>query len=102
MLLNLSGIRYLSSSMLVRLINLQKTEVVQSEGQLVLCCLTPVMRDTFRVSRLDRLFEIFDDEAAALESFWECGSGLAPRTGRAGRNLPTSLEKRRRPRGAGA
>lgn len=67
-LLNLSGIRYLSSSMLVRLINLQK-RVVQSQGQLVLCCLTPVMYDTFRVSKLDQLFKIFDDEAAALAHF---------------------------------
>ena len=67
-LLNLSGIRYLSSSMLVRLINLQK-RVVQSGGQLTLCSLTPVMLDTFRVSKLDQLFKIFDDEATALASF---------------------------------
>ena len=67
-LLNLSGIRYLSSSMLVRLINLQK-RVVQSQGRLTLCCLTPVMNDTFRVSKLDQLFEIYADEAAALEKF---------------------------------
>jgi anti-sigma B factor antagonist len=67
-LLNLTGIRYLSSSMLVRLINLQK-RVVQSQGQLVLCCLTPVMLDTFRVSKLDQLFKIYPDQATALESF---------------------------------
>ncbi len=68
MLLNLSTIRYLSSSMLVRLINFQK-RFVQSQGQLALCCLTPVMVDTFRVSKLDQLFKIYDDEATALASF---------------------------------
>lgn len=67
-LLNLTGIRYLSSSMLVRLINLQK-RVVQSQGHLALCCLTSVMLDTFRVSKLDQLFKIYDDQATALENF---------------------------------
>ena len=68
LLLNLGGIRYLSSSMLVRLINLKK-RAEELKGQLKLCCLTPVMRDTFRVSKLDHLFEIFDDESTALEHF---------------------------------
>jgi anti-sigma B factor antagonist len=67
-LLNLSGIQYLSSSMLVRLININKL-IEHSQGQLKLCCLSPVMLDTFRVSKLEHLFETFDDEATALARF---------------------------------
>jgi len=64
-LLDLTGIRYFSSSMLVRLINLKK-RVEQVQGRLSLCCLTPLMRDTFRVAKLDQFFDIHEDEASAL------------------------------------
>lgn len=64
-LLNLEGIRYLSSSLLGRLINLHK-KLAQDDRRFAVCCLTPVMGDTFRVSRLDHLLEVFDSEASAL------------------------------------
>jgi anti-sigma B factor antagonist len=65
LLLDLTGIRYFSSTMLVRLINLKK-RAEQAHGWVRLCGLTPVMVDTFRVSKLDKLFEIHPDEATAL------------------------------------
>lgn len=68
LILSLEGTRYLSSGMLGRLINLQK-QVSQAGGQFAVCCPTPVMRDTFRVSKLDQVIELFDDEAAALARF---------------------------------
>jgi anti-sigma B factor antagonist len=68
LLLNLNGIRYFSSSILVRLINLKK-KVELADGKFAICCLTPVMRDTFRVSKLDTLFEIYEDESGALAQF---------------------------------
>jgi anti-sigma B factor antagonist len=68
LLLNLSGVQYLSSSMLVKLINLNR-RIEQAQGQLMFCCLSPAMRDTFRVSKLDHLFEIFNDEASTLARF---------------------------------
>ena len=68
LLLNLNGIQYLSSNMLVNLIHLNK-RIEQAQGRLKLCCLGPVMRATFRVSKLDHLFELFDDEASALACF---------------------------------
>lgn len=68
LLLNLSGVQYLSSSMLVNLIKLNR-RIEQAQGQLKLCCFSPAMRDTFRVSKLDHLFEIFNDEASTLARF---------------------------------
>jgi anti-anti-sigma factor len=68
LLLSLSGIQYLSSAMLVKLIALKK-RVEQDQGRLVLCGLSPVLCDIFRVSKLDHLFEIESDEASALAHF---------------------------------
>jgi anti-sigma B factor antagonist len=67
-LLDLAGIHYFSSSMLARLINL-KMRVEKAQGRLSLCCLTPQMRDTFRVGKLDQFFNIGEDEASALAQF---------------------------------
>lgn len=72
LLLNLTGIRYFSSSMLVRLIQLKKS-VEPAQGRICLCNLAPVMLDMFRISKLDHLFEIFDDEASALARFHAAG-----------------------------
>lgn len=68
LLLDLNGIKYFSSSILVRLINLKK-KVDLADGRFAICCLTPVMSDTFRVSKLDTLFDIYDDVATALTHF---------------------------------
>jgi anti-sigma B factor antagonist len=68
MLLSLSGIQYLSSAMLVKLIALKK-RIEEAQGRLKLCGLSPVLCDIFRVSKLDHLFEIENDEASALANF---------------------------------
>ena len=63
--LDLSGVRYLSSTMLGKLVSLSR-RIEQSGGRLRLCCLSPVVSDILRISRLDRVFEIFDDIPGAL------------------------------------
>ena len=68
LLLNLEGVQYLSSSMLVNLINLSR-RIEKERGTLKLCGLSAVLRDTFRVSKLDRYFEIFPGESEALARF---------------------------------
>jgi anti-sigma B factor antagonist len=64
-LLNLNGIRYLSSTMLGRLVSVNR-KLEQANGRLRLCCLSPVVSDIFRISRLDQVFAIYDDEQTAL------------------------------------
>jgi len=67
-LLDFSHVRYLSSSMLGQLARLARN-VESTRGQLKITGLGPVLRDTFRISHLEPLFEIFDDKAAALKAF---------------------------------
>jgi anti-sigma B factor antagonist len=67
-LLDFSQVRYLSSSMLGQLARLAK-DVASARGQLKITGLGPVLRDTFRISHLEPLFEFFDDQAAALKAF---------------------------------
>jgi len=64
-LLNLSGIRYLSSTMLGRLVSVNR-RLEQANGRLKLCSLSPVVSDIFRISRLDQVFQIYEDEPGAL------------------------------------
>ena len=67
-LLDFTHIRYLSSSMLGQLARLAR-DVESARGQLRITGLGPVLTDTFRISHLEPLFEIYDDRAAALKAF---------------------------------
>jgi anti-anti-sigma factor len=65
LLLDLQGVRYISSSMLATLVALER-KVRQAGGRLRLCGLGPTVHDIFATSHLDRLFEIDEDEASGL------------------------------------
>lgn len=67
-LLNLYNAGYMSSAMLAQLVRLHK-KVQEVKGKVRLCALRPPVMDAFQVSRFDKLFEIFPDEAAALKKF---------------------------------
>jgi anti-sigma B factor antagonist len=67
-LLNFRNVQYLSSTMLAQLAHLDR-DVKKANGQLRLCGLGPVLKDTFRIGHFDPLFSIYDDEGAALKSF---------------------------------
>ncbi len=65
-LLNLCNAHFISSAMLAHLVKLHR-KVQEGKGRLRLCGLRPVILDAFKVSRFDKIFEIFPDEAAALK-----------------------------------
>jgi len=67
-LLNFRNVQYLSSTMLAQLAHLDR-EVKKLKGQLRLCGLGPILRDTFHISHFESLFSIYDDEGAALKGF---------------------------------
>lgn len=67
-LLNLSNAHFMSSAMLANLVKLHR-QVQTSKGRLRLCGLRPVILDAFKVSRFDKIFEIYPDEAAAMKKF---------------------------------
>ncbi len=74
LLLDFSKVRFLSSSALGVLLTLQKKSAA-IKGKLLLCGLRKELMNVFTISRLDRLFEFFEDEAAALASLGITAAG---------------------------
>jgi anti-anti-sigma factor len=65
LLLDLSGVRYVSGAMLGRLAALQR-KLGAARGRIQLCGLDPLVRDVLRISRLEREFDLYEDAAQAL------------------------------------
>jgi len=63
--LDFRNVQYLSSMMLARLAKLQQ-QVAQLKGQLKMCGLGPILKDTIRIGHFDRVFDIHDDVQSAL------------------------------------
>lgn len=68
LLLNFGNVQYLSSAALGKLINLKK-KVGAVKGKLKLCCIHPDLLEVFKITRLDQVFEIYDEEQEALDSY---------------------------------
>jgi anti-anti-sigma factor len=67
LVLNLSSVKFASSSFIAGLVALHK-KLRSADGKLVLCALRPVVREVLHGARLDKFFEIADDEEKALAS----------------------------------
>ncbi len=67
-LLNLADVPYMDSTGIGELVSVFIT-VRNHKGTLRLVSLTPRMRELFEVAQLTQVFELFDDEADALQSF---------------------------------
>ena len=67
-LLDFQDVRFMSSSLLGLLLPLMRA-LGQRGGQMKLCSLAPSLREVFTVSKLDRLFALYDDEEDALKAF---------------------------------
>jgi anti-anti-sigma factor len=68
LLLNFSSVDFLSSAALGKLITLDK-KVKTHGGVLKLSNIRPEIYEVFAITKLNRLFEIKDDEADALATF---------------------------------
>lgn len=68
LLLNFTGVEFLSSAALNKLIILDK-KVKSNGGKLVLCDLRQEIKEVFAITRLDQLFTISDSEQSALTEF---------------------------------
>ncbi len=68
LLLNFSQVEFLSSSALGKLITLDK-KMKNAGGAIKLSNIKPEIFEVFTITRLDRLFDIRDDEADALAAF---------------------------------
>jgi anti-sigma B factor antagonist len=72
-LFNLKDVDYIDSSGLGHLI-VAFTSVRRQEGELKLLNLTSKVHDILQITRLYTVFEIMDDEAAAIRSFGQSAS----------------------------
>ena len=68
LLLNFTNVEFLSSAALGKLITLDK-KVKAHSGRLKLCNIRPEIYEVFAITKLNKLFDIKDDEAAALAAF---------------------------------
>ncbi len=68
LLLNFSSVEFLSSAALGKLITLDK-KVKAAGGKLKLSNIRPEIYEVFAITKLNKLFDIKDDEADALASF---------------------------------
>jgi anti-anti-sigma factor len=65
LVVDFAGVRYLSSEVLAILAGLQR-KVDPVRGRIVLCGLDQLLRDMLRITHLDRVFDVYGDEAEAL------------------------------------
>ena len=66
--LDFRKVQFLSSSVLGRLILLQK-KVASTKGRLVLCAIAKEIFEVFKITKLDKVFTITEDAKAALKVF---------------------------------
>ena len=65
--LNFENVKFLSSAVLGLLIRISK-KIYQRNGQLKLCCINSKIFEIFKITRLDRVFDIYKDADSAAES----------------------------------
>ena len=68
LLLNFKNVEHLSSAALGMLIDLQK-KITNQSGQLKLSDIHPQIFEVFKITRLNKVFDIHDSAAAAKASF---------------------------------
>ena len=72
MLLNFEGVKFMGSAMLGKLISLNK-KCKDAGVHLKLCSIDPQIMQVFKMTKLDKVFEIFDDEGRAISAFEKKG-----------------------------
>lgn len=68
LLLNFTDVQLMSSSVLGKVIGLYRKLGAQG-GTLKLCCITPSLLEVFKLCQFDRILEIHNNEATALDAF---------------------------------
>ena len=67
-LLDFENVEYLSSAALGKLITMDK-KVKSAKGRLKLCNVRPDIYEVFAITKLNKLFDMHEDQERALESF---------------------------------
>ncbi len=72
MLLNFQGVQFMSSAMIGKLVLLNK-KCKTDEVALKMCSISTNVLEVFKITRLNKVFEIFDDQDKAIKSFTKKG-----------------------------
>lgn len=72
LLLNFRGVSFMSSAMITKLVMLNKTCKAQGVN-LKFCEVSPNVLEVFKITKLNRLFDIQEDEEKAVASFEKKG-----------------------------
>jgi anti-sigma B factor antagonist len=67
-ILDFTNVEYLSSAALGKLITMDK-KVKAAGGKLRLCSIRSDIKEVFKITRLDKLFQILDNRDKAIEGF---------------------------------
>jgi anti-sigma B factor antagonist len=67
LVIDFSKVEFLSSSVLGLLIRISKN-IYEAGGKLRLCCISPKIEEIFKITRLDKVFQISTDKDTALLS----------------------------------
>ena len=67
MILDFCNVRFLSSAVLGLLMRISK-KVYEREGQLRLCNISPRIYEIFKITRLNKIFDIYENVKSATES----------------------------------
>jgi anti-sigma B factor antagonist len=67
LILDFSGVQFLSSAVLGLLIRISK-KVYEHDGKLKLCNIKPKIYEIFKITRLTKIFDIYPDVNSAVES----------------------------------
>ena len=68
MVISFANVKFLTSAVLGLLIRVSK-KIYESGGQLKLCCIEPKIMEIFRITRLEKVFEIYEDQEEAVQAF---------------------------------
>ncbi len=66
LILNFGNVRFLSSAVLGLLIRISK-KIYEQDGQLKLCNIDPKIHEIFKITRLNKIFDIYPDLESATE-----------------------------------
>ncbi len=69
LVVDFSNVDYLSSAVLGKLVKVRKIVVKQQNGKMKLCGIKSNILQVFKITKLDKLFEIHPNEEKAIKSF---------------------------------
>ena len=67
LVIDFGNVKFLTSAVLGLLIRASK-KIYESSGQLKLCGINPQILKIFKITRLDRVFDIYEDREKAIQS----------------------------------